>query len=162
MNKSKDANTIVCPACTRTTDITRIHSIPIDDSPIMLHEDVGEIYQCGHADCISYILKVNNKFESISKFDLLKRQKEITDMLIAESEVARARVYPKGAEIAAKVEMADVLSTVLYHLTAESPHHRAYLVDEVIEACETLGFNPSKVDNKRIGFVLGWLKENKP
>lgn len=162
MSKSNDVKTIVCPMCGETTEVTRIYSVPIDGSPIMLHDDVGEVYQCGHADCMAYLLKVRDKFEHISKFDLLKRQKEITDLLTAEAGIARARMFPRAMAIAAKVEMAEVLSTVLYHLTSENPYHRAYSVDEVLEACETLGFNPSKVGNKQIGFVLGWLQEHKP
>jgi len=161
MNKLNDARTIVCPVCDKTTEIVMVYSVPVDGSFIMLHDDVGEVYQCGHADCMSYLLKVRDKFEHISKFDLLRRQKEITDLLAAEAGIARARLYPKAMEAAAMVEMADVLSTVLYHLTSENPYHRAYSVEEILDACKTLGFNPSKVGNKQIGFVLGWLQENK-
>jgi len=162
MKKSDDAKTIVCPLCGETTEVTRVYSIPINESPVMLHDDVGEVYQCEHADCMAYLLRVRDKFEHITKFNLLKRQKEITDLLVAEAGVARARLYPNAMEAAAMAEMADVLSTVLYHLTSENPYHRAYSVEEILDACKTLGFNPSKVDNKRIGFVLGWLQEHKP
>jgi len=162
MENPKDTKTIVCPECGKTTEVTRVYTIPIDESPILLHDDVGEVYQCGHADCMTYMLMVRDKFVSISKFDLLKRQKEITDLLAAESGLARSRLYPRAMEAAVMAEVADVLSTVLYHLTSESPYHRAYSVEEILEACKTLGFNPSKVDNKRIGFVLGWLTEHTP
>ena len=162
MDNPKDTKTIICPACGKTTEVTRVYTIPVNESHIVLHDDVGEVYECGHADCMAYLLKVRDKFEHISKLDLLKRQKEITDLLTAEAEVARARMYPKAMETAAMVEMAESLSTVLYHLTSENPYHRAYSVEEVFEACKTLGFNPSKVDNRRIGFVLGWLQEHKP
>ena len=161
MEKSNDIKTIICPVCKKTTEVVRIYSIPVDTSPMMLDDDIGEVYQCGHADCMAYLLRVNDAFEPISKFGLLKRQKEITDLLVAESDIARARLYPKAMEAAAMSEMGDVLSTVLYHLTSESPYHPAYTIEEVLDACKTLGFNPSKVDNKRIGFVLGWLQEHK-
>ena len=55
----------------------------------------------------------------------------------------------------------EVLSSVLYHLTTENPIHRAYEVEEILDACDALGFHPSNVSNRRIGFVLNWLKENK-
>lgn len=58
-------------------------------------------------------------------------------------------------------EEREVLSGVLYHLTAESPIHRAYGLKEILDACDALGFHPSEVGNRRIGFVLSWLKENK-
>jgi len=162
MSKSNDVKTTVCPACGKTTEVVRIYSIPVNESPILLHDDIGEVYQCGHADCMAYLLKVRDKFEVITKLDLLKRQKEITDLLAAEAGIARARLYPKAMEAAVLVEMADVLSTVLYHLTSENPYHRAYSVDEILNACKAIGFNPSKVGNKQIGFVLGWLQEHKP
>lgn len=161
MKKLNDIKTIICPLCEKTTDVVRVYSIPINESPILLHDDVGEVYQCGHADCMAYLLLIRGEYKHISKFDLLKRQKEITDLLVAEAGIARARFYPRAMEAAVMVEMADVMSTVLYHLTSENPYHRAYSVEEVLEACKILGFNPSKVGNKQIGFVLGWLQEHK-
>jgi len=50
---------------------------------------------------------------------------------------------------------------VLYHYTSKTPLYRAYIVDKLLEACDALGFHPSDVGNRRIGFVLNWLKENK-
>ena len=162
MNNAKNNVSIVCPVCKKTSDIVRIYSITVDSTPLMLHDEIGELYQCQNPECLSYLIKARDRFEPISKIELIRRQKEITDLLVAESEVARSRVYPKGMEAALKAEMAEALSGVLYHLSAESPYHRAYGIDEILEACEKLGFNPSKVDNRRIGFVLNWLKENKP
>lgn len=152
---------IVCPVCGITSEIIRVGSISIDGTPIILHEDVGEIYQCMNLNCMSYLLKVDKKFEHITKFDLLKRQKEITDLLTSEAEIAKARLYPKGYLVAMKAEMGESLSYVLYHLTSATAFHRAYTVEEVLEACEALGFNPRQVDNSRIKFVLGWLREHK-
>jgi len=63
---------------------------------------------------------------------------------------ARLKKYKKG----------EVLSDVLYHYTSKTSF-RAYTVDELLDACDALGFHPSRVDNSRIKFVLAWLKENK-
>lgn len=60
-----------------------------------------------------------------------------------------------------KYKKGKVLSGVLYHYTSKTPLYRAYIVDKLLEACDALGFHPSDVGNRRIGFVLNWLKENK-
>lgn len=163
MTKSNDdIKTIVCPACGKTTEVTRVYSIPVNESPILLHDDVGEVYQCGHADCMAYLLKVRDKFEHVSKLVLLRRQKEISDLLTAEAEVARARLVPAVVETArAMAEAGRLLSSTLYTLTAGSIFRRAYTVEEIIEACAALGFNPSVVDNDTIPHVVAWLEENK-
>ena len=60
-----------------------------------------------------------------------------------------------------KYKESEVLSGVLYHLTTESRFHRGYEVEEILDACDALGFHPSEVGNARIPYVLSWLKENK-
>lgn len=64
---------------------------------------------------------------------------------------ARLKKYKKG----------EILSGVLYHYTSKTPFYRAYTVDELLDACDALGYHPSNVDNARIPYVLSWLKENK-
>jgi hypothetical protein len=159
--KPEPLEKIVCPVCGTTAEVIKISSISIDGTPIILHEDVGEVYQCMNPECMSYLLKVNSKFEPITKRELLSRQKEITDLLSKEAEISKARLYPSGYITAMRAEMGESLSYVLYHLTSATEFHRAYTIEEVLEACNALGFNPRQVDNSRIKFVLGWLKENK-
>ena len=60
-----------------------------------------------------------------------------------------------------KYKKAEVLSSVLYHLTTKNPIHRAYEVEEILDACDVLGLHPSNVDNDTIPIVFSWLKENK-
>lgn len=161
MNKSQN-DEVLCPVCS-SSDVIRISTLAVDGVPaIMLHEDVGDVYQCQNPECLSYFLKVNDKFESITKLELLRRQKDITDLLAAEADVSRARLVPSVVEVElAKAEAGRLFSGVLYHLTSATIHHRAYTVEEIIEACKTIGFNPLDVDNRRIGFVLNWLREHK-
>ena len=159
--KNNKPERIVCPVCKETSEIIRVGSITVNDVPMLLHEDVGEVYQCMNPACLEYLIKVHDKYEPISRIELLRRQKEITDLLAAEAGVARARLYPKAAEIAIKAEMGGALSSLLYHYTSKTPYYRAYSVDELFEACTALGFNPSKVGNKQIGYILSWLKEYK-
>jgi hypothetical protein len=159
--KPEPLERIVCPVCGTTAEIIRIGSVYIDGTPVILHEDVGKVYQCLNPECMNYLLRVDNKFNPIEKFELLRRQKEITDLLTKEAEISKAMLHPKGYITAMRAEMGDVLSSVLYHLTSSTNFHRAYTVEETLEACEALGFNPRQVDNSRIKFVLSWLKENK-
>lgn len=158
--KPEPLEKIVCPACNTTSEIIRISSISIDGTPIMLHNDVGEVYQCMNPECMSYLLRVDNKFIPIEKLELLRRQKEITDLIYTESEISKARLQPKGYATAMRAELGASLSRTLYHLTSQTEFHRAYTVEEILKACESFGFNPSDVDNSRIKFVLSWLKEN--
>lgn len=157
MNKLSDSETIVCPVCDVTSEITRVDNIRINDTPLLLHDDVGEIYLCMNPDCREYLEKVNDEFKVIKKIELIRRQKEITDLLATEAEITKARLFPRLAEI----EAGKILSRVLYHLTSETMHHRAYSVAEVLEACKAIGFNPGDVDNRRISFVLTWLRDYK-
>lgn len=162
MNKSDGEETIVCPVCEKTSEIIRVASISVDTTPLLLHDDVGKIYQCMNPECMEYLEKVNDEFKHITKQELIRRQKEITDLLVTEAEIARARVAPTGVAAAiAKAEAGRALSAVLYHLTSETAFHRAYTVEEILDACNKLGFNPLEVDNRRIGFVLNWLREYK-
>ena len=165
MNNQKNNKTeierIVCPVCKETSEIIRVSSITVNDVPMMLHEDVGEIYQCMNPDCLEYIVMVHGKYEHITRIEILRRQKEITDLLAAEAGVARAKLYPKAAAVAMRAEMGGVLSPLLYHNTSKTPYYRAYSVDELVEACTAIGFNPSTVGNRQIGFILNWLSEHK-
>jgi len=160
MNKSNEDD-IVCPLCDSSDISDRIHSITIDSTSLLLHDEVGEIYQCLNPECMAYLEKVNSKIIVISKSELIRRQKDITDLLVAEREIAVGRRYPKAVEAAAKAELSESLSGVLYTMTIETEYHRAYTIEELFEACTKLGYHPSKVDNVRIPYVLSWLKEYK-
>jgi hypothetical protein len=151
---------ILCPVC-KSSDVVSVASVTVNGTPLLLHAEIGEVWQCMNPECWSYFLKVNGEFKPIERMELLRRQKEITDLLVAEQEVSRARFYPRAMEVVVKAEMAEALSSLLYHLTAESQFHRSYGIEEIIEACDSLGFNPREVGSRRIGFVLTWLKENK-
>lgn len=160
MNKSNEDD-IVCPLCDSSEISDRIYNITINDTPLLLHDEVGEIYQCMNPECRSYLEKVNSKIIAISKSELIRRQKDITDLLVAEREIALGRRYPKAVEFAATAEISESLSGVLYTMTVETDFHRAYTIEELFEACAKLGYHPSKVDNVRIPYVLSWLKEYK-
>ncbi len=160
-NNNQEIERIICPVCKETSEIIRVSSITVDDVPMILHKDVGEIYQCMNPACLEYLVKVHGKYEPISRIEILKRQKEITDLLEAEAGISRARLFPREAEIAMRAERGRALSPLLYHYTSETPHYRAYSVDELLEACDALGFNPSDVGNRQIGFILTWLREHK-
>lgn len=162
INKSSDAKTIICPACGKTSEITKVDRITIDTAPILLHDDVGEIYLCMNPECREYIEKVNEDFKGIKKIELIKRQKEITDLLAGEAEIAKARLAPRAVEAAiAKAEAGRILSSALYTLTAGSVFRRAYGVEEILEACAAVGLQPEAVDNSTIPLVVGWLEEHK-
>lgn len=162
INNPSNTETIVCPECGATAEIIRISSITIDTVPLMLHNDVGEIYQCMNPTCMEYLEKVNDEFKVIKKIDLIRRQKEITDLLATESEIAKAKLYPKTVEAAiAKADVGKLLSSTLYTLTAESVFRRAYTVEEILEACAKIGLHPGDVDNSTIPYVVAWLEENK-
>lgn len=157
VNKSNNTETIVCPKCGATAEIIRISSITIDSTPILLHDAVGEIYQCMNPACLEYLEKVNDEFKVIEKTELFRRQKDITDLLTTEAEATKARLFPRVAEF----EAGRVLSGTLYTLTAGSDFRRAYSVEEIIEACKAVGLHPSAVDNATIPYVVAWLEENK-
>lgn len=166
MNKSNNnaepyeiRETIICPVCKETSDIVKIDRISVDDEPIRLHKDVGDIWQCERAECMEYLIKVKDKYEPISRRKIIEEQEKITKFLAVEAEVARVPSFVE-AEIA-KADAGRMLSFVLYHLTSETMHHRAYSVEEILEACKAIGFNPLDVDNRRIGFVLNWLRDHK-
>jgi len=56
----------------------------------------------------------------------------------------------------------QVLSNELVPLTiTEGKIHRAYTVEEILEACHEIGFNPKEVKGSMVGFVLHWLKKHK-
>lgn len=162
VNKLSNTKTIVCPECGATAEVIRISSITIDTAPLMLHNDVGEIYQCMNPVCMKYLEKVNDEFKVIKKIELIRRQKEITDLLAGEAELAKSRLAPRAVEVAiAKAEAGRILSSALYTLTAESVFRRAYSVEEILEACAAVGLHPEAVDNSTIPLVVGWLEEHK-
>lgn len=162
INKSSDAKTIICPVCDKTSEITIVDRITIDTTSILLHDAVGEIYLCMNPECNEYLEKVNEEFKGIKKIELIKRQKEITDLLAGEAEIAKARLVPAVVEAAiAKADVGRLLSSTLYTLTAGSDFRRAYSVEEILEACTATGLQPSAVDNSTIPFIVGWLEEHK-
>ena len=157
MTKSNN-NEVLCPEC-GSSEVVIITDLSVDALPAMrLHEAVGEVYQCQIPDCMSYFLKVKDKFEYISKFDLIKKQNAITVALAAEAEAARAMLVPSvvEAEIAGRT-----LSPILYNLTVGDMYDRAYTVKELLDACKALGIHPSNVDNDSIVYVVSWLREHK-
>ena len=165
MNKSKGnkIETIKCPVCGLDTEVERLIDLKVDSRITELHSDVGFIIQCVNPDCAEYLEKIDSDFKLITKMDLIKRQLEITDFLAKEDDIARARLVPSVVEAEiVKAEAGRALSPLLFHLTADRPPvHRAYAVDEILEACRVIGFNPIEVGSRRIGFVLNWLKEHK-
>jgi len=169
MNKSKDddykpkpyeiGETIVCPVCKKTSDIIKIDFISIDDVKVRLHEDVGDIWRCMNFDCLEYLIKVNDKYEPISRDDIMDKQSNITKFLAAELEAARVPSVVE-AELA-KVEAGRALSGILYNLTVGDMFDRAYTIEELLEACKALGLHPSNVYNDSIVYVVSWLRERK-
>jgi len=164
MNKSNNnkIETINCPVCGFYTEVERLIELKIDSKVTELHGDVGFIIQCVNPDCAVYLEKINDEFKLITKRKLIERQLEITDFLVKDAELSRIKLVPTAVEAErAKIEAGRVLSPTLYTLTAESIYRRAYTVDEILEACSTMGFHPSTVDNSTIPYVVAWLEEHK-
>lgn len=158
VNKVSDDGDMVCPVC--GAELLPIRSIRVNSTMITLSEDIGDVYQCTAPECSLYFLKVDSKLEQVTKIEILRLQKEITDLLETERKAARAEIYPTAMEAAEKSEMGRALSRLLWTFTTENIFHRAYTIDELYKACTLLGVNPSDVDNDMIPIVMTWLKEN--
>ena len=160
MNKksSGSSNTEVCPVC--KSELLPVLSIKVNDTAITLYEDMGEVYQCTAPECGLYFLRVNSKLEQVTKLEILRMQRELTELLETERRAVRAEVYPMAMESAERAEMGRALSRLLWTFTTEKVLHRAYTIEELYKACTSLGVNPSDVDNNMIPIVMTWLKEN--
>jgi len=124
--------------------------VPIDQS-------LG-IYECPSGG--EYYILVDDELKSISPIDIVKKQKEHTELVKSISETSK--VFSPLEKEAERIEMIDrVLSDALYPLTVEESFHRAYSVEEIIQACNALGFHPKKVKGEMVGFVFDWLFKNK-
>lgn len=159
VNKVSDSSDMVCPVC--GAELLPIRSIKVNNTMITLSEDIGDVYQCTAPECALYFLKVDSKLEQVTKIEILRLHKEITDLLETERKAARAEVYPTAMAAAERSEIGRALSRLLWLMTTENVFHRAYSIEELYEACAAMGVNPSDVDNDMIPCVLTWLKENK-
>jgi len=156
---SDDSKDMICPVC--DAELLPIRSMKINSTMITLSEDIGEVYQCTAPECALYFLKVDSKLEQVTKIEILRLQSEITGLLETERKAARAEIYPTAMASAERSEIGRALSRLLWTFTTENVFHRAYSIEELYEACDAMGVNPSDVDNEMIPCVLTWLKENK-
>jgi hypothetical protein len=161
MDKKSSGNSkdTTCPVC--GAELLPTLSIKVNDTAVTLYEDMGEVYQCTAPECNLYFLKVNGKLEQVTKLEILRMQKEITELLEAERKAVRAEVFPMAMDSAEKSELGRSLSRLLWLLTTKNVFHRAYSIEELYEACSAMGVNPSDVDNDMIPCVLTWLQEHK-
>jgi hypothetical protein len=158
MSKKSKGSSVVCPVC--SAELLPTLSIKVNDTAITLYEDMGEVYQCTAPECNLYFLKMNGKLEQVTKLEILRMQREITELLETERKAVRAEVFPMAMASAEKSELGRALSRLLWTFTTENVLHRAYTIEELYKACTSLGVNPSDVDNDMIPIVMTWLKEN--
>ena len=161
MNKvgnDNSSNEAVCPVC--GAELLPLLSIRINDTSVTLYEDIGEVYQCTAPECGLYFLRVNSKLEQVTKLEILRMQREITELLETERKAVRAEVFPMAMASAERSELGRSLSRLLWLMTVENVFHRAYSIEELYKACTAMGVNPSDVDNDMIPCVMTWLKEN--
>lgn len=161
MNKksSDDSNNTVCPIC--GSELLPTLAIKVNDTSITLYEDMGKVYQCTAPECGLYFLRVNSKLEQVTKLEILRMQREITELLETERKAVRAEVFPMAMASAERSEIGKALSRLLWLLTTENVFHRAYTIEELYEACAAMGVNPSDVDNDMIPCIMTWLQEHK-
>ena len=161
MNKKSNSNSKdeVCHVC--SAELLPTLSIMVNGTAVTLYKEMGEVYQCTAPECDLYFLKVNSKLEQVTKLGILRMQREITELLETERKAVRAEVFPMAMASAERSELGRSLSRLLWLMTTENVFHRAYTIEELYEACNSLGVNPSDVDNDMIPVVMTWLKEHK-
>jgi len=124
---------------------------------VPIEQSLG-IYECPEGG--EYYILVDNELKAINAIDIVKKQKEHTELVKSIGETSK--IFSPLEKEAERIEMVDrILSDALYPLTVEESFHRAYSVEEIIEACNALGFHPKKVKGRMIGFVQNWLFKNK-
>ena len=137
-----------CPV--HDVDLYPAISIKYGNTNVAIPDEL-EIFECPVGEEL-YIIK-DYEPVPISK-------SEVYD-LVSSYDKQKKFMTPLEERIERLQKVGEYLSPGLFHLTKESKFHRAYTVDEIVEACDALGFPPKTVEGNMIGAVMSWLKKNK-
>lgn len=134
-----------CPVCKRGR-LIRIYTIRIGGETWTIFPELGCIYEC---DICGRYFRYNpdtKKFEEIPYLQLVREMREVIDFLKSSRYQLRQAISPE-------------LAPLTYPDPVTKEH---WSIEEVIEACRALGFDPAQVTSAHTPWIKSWLRKHYP
>lgn len=147
-------NKDICPNCGGV--LLPVAQVPFMGANVPISEEL-HIFEC--PSCEEYFRKKHGEFYPMELAEIVELQHSLVEK--TKSLTGRGVVTTIEDKLEFYNFITENLSSELAGLLQENKFHRAYTLDEILEACKTLGINPKTCYGQLTRMVTGWLYSHK-